>query len=328
MVSSLKRVSNDQVSKVRGQVLNQKNATEACKYARTMDHLHSTTYQQHSLGFTKEGPRENIKVFDGETLSSFASGLYVNSNMSIGISGANVDLDSAYKTAAAQFQESGSAPSIKTPQFYGSSVTDRTDSEDDNCLVTFAFDGLPKGSRDLYKLLVVRELVGDFSKYSGAGDAHSGNLAEHLATEHLCDSFHTFNQSYSNCGFFGITLASQGRKLDDLCVLAISEFVRFAHNARPNEVQRAAARLKNVLLAQDDGAAFMSKRVASNLINDISNPTLKEQIAAISSINENSIRSICRTHFMDVEPVIVGVGNTRCVPDYNQVRGYTHWWRI
>lgn len=328
MVSSLKNVSEESVSKVRGQVLNQKKAVESDKYLRSMDHLYSTMYQQDTMGFTKEGPSANIKSLNAADLSDYASKLYVNENMSIGVTGSDFDVDSAWKIVQQAFNSSGSVAVSSKPHFFGSTVTDRNDNDEDSVLVTFAFDGLAKQSKELHKLLVVKELVGEFSKFSGAGDTHSSNLAEHVATERLANSFFTFNQSYSDSGFFGITLASHGRLLDDLCVGVISEFVRFAHNARPNEVQRAVTKYKNIVLAQDDGSAFMSKKIASANLSGFHVPTLKEQIESISSINENSIRALCRNHFMDVEPVVVGVGSTRLVPDYNQIRGYTHWWRI
>jgi len=328
MVNSLSNLTQEQVEQARPRALAQQKAALSCKYNRTMDHLHSIIYQKDSLGLAKEGKTENLQKLTAKSLSQYASENYTNGRMAIGVSG-NYDGDIAKTVSAAFPVDKNPQPTPKqSAKYYGSIVTERDDNEKDDVLVTVGYEGIPYCASNHYVMMLVKELVGDFSKYSGAGNNHSGRLAEYLATEKLCDSFTTFNQCYSDVGVFGITLASQGKYLDDLVGGVCSEFVRLAHNARPAEVERAKNKLVNKILARHNGSAVVSNDIAQFALLGVAPPTLSETLNNIAALNVDDVRNVCAEHFMDVEPAVVGIGSTRKVPDYNQVRGWTHWWRI
>jgi len=328
MVNSLSDLTQEQVEQVRPRALEHQKAAVACKYKRSMDHLHSIIYQKDTLGLAKEGKAENLRKLDAATLSQFASENFTNERMVLAVAG-NFDGKDLQETVSEAFpldRNPKPAPN-PTAQYYGSVVTDRDDTTDD-VLVTVGYEGLSQTANNYYPLAIVKELVGDYCKYSGAGNNHSGRLAEYLATEKLCDSFTTFNQCYSDVGVFGITMASQGKYLDDLVGGVVAEFVRLAHNARPGEVVRAKDKLINKVLARHNGPDALSNDIALYTMLGVVPPNLSDVINNIDSVSVDHVRAVCSEHFMDVEPAVVGIGSTRNVPDYNQVRGWTHWWRV
>merc|ERR1712184_35948 len=113
----------------------------------------------------------------------------------------------------------------ESSQYYGSFVTERDDTTDD-VLVTIGYDGVSLVDEDAIVLQLVREMVGDYSKWSGVGNNSSSRLAEVAGTEGLADYFTAFSQHYSDAGLFGVTMGSQGKHLDSLvCEFAPSLFV-------------------------------------------------------------------------------------------------------
>jgi len=51
-------------------------------------------------------------------------------------------------------------------------------------------------------------------------------------------------------------------------------------------------------------------------------------IDVIDNTSVSMLTSVANQYLMDVEPAVVGIGSTVNFPDYNQVRGWTHWWRL
>ena len=177
-------------------------------------------------------------------------------------------------------------------------------------------------------MLFRSEIVGDYDKWSGVGNNSSSRLAEVAGTENLADSFQTFSQSYSDAGLFGVTVATQGKNLDNLICEVCSEFVRLAHNARPSEVARAKLALQNKVLLGHDGVSTLSRKTAFETAQAGQNHTLKSKLDLIDEVTVERVRDLCTRKFTDTEPGLVGIGSTHWLPDYNQVRGWTHWWRI
>eukprot|EP00339_Tiarina_fusa_P018566 CAMPEP_0117085040 /NCGR_PEP_ID=MMETSP0472-20121206/59820_1 /TAXON_ID=693140 ORGANISM="Tiarina fusus, Strain LIS" /NCGR_SAMPLE_ID=MMETSP0472 /ASSEMBLY_ACC=CAM_ASM_000603 /LENGTH=403 /DNA_ID=CAMNT_0004814211 /DNA_START=179 /DNA_END=1391 /DNA_ORIENTATION=- len=329
MVNGLSNLSGEQIEAVRPRVIRHKEAVSNCKYSRSMDHLHSIIYQQDTLGLTREGSLTNLQSLDAKTLSNFASKNYSNSGMTLGVAG-NLNPSEVWDAACAAFPlEKSHSEFVEPPtaKYYGSIVTDRDDSNDD-VIFTVGYEGVSISDPKMYPIMVVKELIGDFSKYSGAANNHSGRLAEFVATEGICDSFNCFNQMYTDCGVFGVTLVSQGKHLDTLVGSTVSEFVRLAHNARPAEVERAKVKLQNKILAAHNGPDTLSKHGAFYSSNGAFPPTLNDMMNDISNVSLDDIRETCGEYFTDTEPAVVAIGSTRRAPDYNQVRGWTHWWRI
>lgn len=329
MTKSLSNITDEQVSNSRNCVLQQKKKIESCKINRSLDHLHSIIYQQDSFGFTKEGSEKVLQNITAKTLNQYASEYYQNNRYSIGVSGV-CNTKNIFENIRTHFSAVGSPKLFdkpSTPKYFGSVVTERDDTND-NVTFTLGFEGTTSTHPNFYPLAIVKELIGNYSRYSGTGDNHSGRLGELLAHDDTCDSFSTFNYTYSDCGVFGIMAESQGKKLDPLVCEICHEFVRLGHNARPGEFERAKKKLKNRYLASCEGTDVKSKEIASFAKEGLETPSLKDRLDGIDDVSIEKFREVCCDHFMDTEPAIVGIGSTKNVPDYNQVRGWTHWWRI
>jgi len=327
-VSNLAKITPDQVENVRYRALGEKAALENDKQYRAMDHLHSIVYQQGSLGLPVQGNTTNLQKMNAQTLTNLVHQFYTADNMALSVAG-RVGNDFV-RTAADSFGNLGTsreAFSSEGSKYFGSFVTERDDTTD-NVLVTIGYDGVSLVDEDAIVLQLVREMVGDYSKWTGVGNNSSSRLAEVTGTEGLADSFTTFNQSYSDAGLFGVSMNSQGKHLDSLVCEVCSEFVRLAHNARPAEVNRGKIALKNKILLAHDGVDRIARKIAQETLIDGYSHAIKSKLDQIDAITVDRVREVCTRKFTDTEPGVVGIGSTRKVPDYNQVRGWTHWWRI
>ena len=327
MITNLSSISNEEVNSVRDIVMNEKKHLEKDLDFRACDHLHSIAYQASSLALTRQGTFENLKNLSAADLQKVAKQYYGSVNMTIGAAG-NFQAQSFISSLEKNFQVPKGEAALNKPNIvFGSAVHERDDRTDD-AHITIGYAGIARGSSDYYTLQAIRHMVGDYSKYNGGSNNHSQNLAELVATEKVVDSYHTFNHSYADTGLFGVSLRTHGKNLDDAVCYTVSEFTRIANSSRPSEISRAKNALRNEVLFERDGIDSLSKVLARNAFYGTEIRSFSHIIDKINQITPDSLRELAQNHFMDAEPVIVGIGSTRKLPDYNQIRGWTHWWRM
>lgn len=306
--------------------MKEKAKFESCVINQGNEHLHALAYQLSPYGNTITGVAETIQKLTVADVKSFIEQQFVAEKVAIAAAG-HIKTSDLIKFIEPTTQKLPSGREVIVPAapiFIGSSVHDHSDNTE-KVFVNIGFQGASASDADFVPLLVLRELIGSYSESSGVSNYSSTRIAELIGTEHLAKNFETFNLSYANSGIFGFRLETDTHSLEDIVCEVISELVRLAHNARPVEVSRAVLSTDNKLRSSYNNVSSISNLLAQQLLYGTPETSLLE---TLQNTNERTIRELCARKFTDTDPVAVGIGNSLNFPDYNQIRGWTHWWRI
>eukprot|EP00168_Porphyra_purpurea_P016971 TRINITY_DN5679_c0_g1_i1.p1 TRINITY_DN5679_c0_g1~~TRINITY_DN5679_c0_g1_i1.p1 ORF type:complete len:253 (-),score=66.38 TRINITY_DN5679_c0_g1_i1:72-830(-) len=214
------------------------------------------------------------------------------------------------------------------PVYTGSALTVADDRTNGETTVAVALEGASWSSPDHVPLLVIQSIVGNYDKALGGGKNLSSRLGELVATEDLARKFSSFNTCYNGTGLFGNYFVTTGDKTEDMTCEVLSEYVRIAHDVSDAEVERAKRRLKSATLMQTDGPSAACEEIGRQMMSLGRRVPPAEMAARIDAIDTKTVRDVATRYFTDVEPAVVAVGDVTQFPDYNQIRGWTHWWRV
>lgn len=320
------RLNEETLAQGKRIALKEKEKFESCVVNQGNEHLHALAYQLSPYGNTITGVAESIQKLTVADVKNFIEQQFVAEKVVIAAAG-HIQTSNLVKLVAPSADKLPSGREIVAPPaplFVGSSMHDHSDNTE-KVYVTIGFQGASASDADFIPLLVLRELIGNYSTASGVSNYSSTRIAELVATEHLAEKFETFNLSYANTGLFGFRIETDTHGLEDVVCEAVSELVRLAHNARPVEVSRAVLSTDNRLRAAYNTASSISNLLAQQLLYGTPETNLLE---TLQNTNERTIRELCTRRFTDTDPVAVAIGNSLNFPDYNQLRGWTHWWRI
>lgn len=306
--------------------LKEKAKFESCVVNQANEHLHASAFQLSPYGNTVTGVAETIKKLTVADVKNFIEQEFVAEKVVIAGAGhiKTSDLADFVAPAAEKLPSGRNVTTAPAPIFIGSSVTDHSDNTED-VYVNIGFQGASTSDADFIPLLVLKEIIGNYSHCSGVSSYSSTRIAELIGTEHLADKFETYSLNYSNTGLFGFRIKTDTHNLEDVVCEVISELVRLAHNARPVEVGRAVLTTDNRLKALYNNVSSIANILSQQLLYG---PPTVSLIESLQNTNERTIRELCTRRFTDTDPVAVAIGNSLNFPDYNQVRGWTHWWRI
>lgn len=233
-----------------------------------LDHIHAVGYQGHSLGMTVLGSEHHVQTLTRDDLLAYMREHYSPSRMVlVGAGGVNHEelvslADKAFKSLPA----SGPKPSSPKPRFVGSELRHRDD-ERATTHVSLVVEGASHTDPDYFPLLVANALIGSWDRSLGGGKNISSRLAQRVADSHLCDSFASFQMSYSDTGLFGITLATTDKmRLDDMLFHVQAEWVRMCLDVTEAEVERAKNQCKTSTLMSLDGSTMVADDIGRQLL--------------------------------------------------------------
>jgi len=320
------RLNEETLAQGKKFALQEKAKYESCVVNQANEHLHALAYQLSPYGNTVTGVADTIQKLTVADVKKFIEQQFVAEKVAIAGAGhiKTSDLRTFVEPSASKLTSGRDIQAPAAPLFIGSSVHDHSDNTED-VYVNIGFQGASTTDADVVPLLVLREIIGNYSSDSGVSSYSSTRIAELLGTEHLAESFETYNLSYANTGLFGFRLKTNEHNLEDVVCETISELVRLAHNARPVEVSRAVIATEKKLRANYNTVSSISNILGKQLLFGIPKVSLLE---SLQNTNERTIRELCTRKFTDTDPVAVAIGNSLNFPDYNQIRGWTHWWRI
>jgi len=327
IVQNLKTFSSAEgLKEAQGRVLNSLE-DESDLTALSFEHLHSIAYQTSSLGLGQKGTQASVTAMTPQTVSDFVSSQFTSDRMVVAGSG-SFGHDQLTNLVGKHITATESSQSALSAQpFIGSAVTVHDDS-DDKVHISFAYEGAPKYTPSYYALKLAQELIGNYNATEGLADYSSTKIGEMLGNEHLATKLNTFLFGYSNTGVVGVEAYTDRLHVEDLIAEIATEYVRLSQGAIPNEVNRAKFRLINNLRRARDGTASIAQALGEQVLFAGRPVPLAEQFEYIERLDASKLADVCVRHFVDTEPVVVAIGNTLEVPDYNQIRGWTHWWRM
>lgn len=296
------------------------------------DMLHSTAYQGHGLGHTILGPPENIRSMKRQTLVDFVNQFYVPNRMVVAASG---DIDHNQLCDVVQKEFGGMAKpkieadynAIRPPQFTGGQVL-ITDDTQENLSLAVAVEGLSWWNADYFTFRVLQTLMGSWDHTLGGGNNLSSNICEVIATEKLAKSFSGFTTCYNSTGLLGGYFEADPKRADDCIWLLFNEWNKLANNIRTEEVERAKSKLKSVMMMALDGGTANSDDIGRQVTQYGRRLSPAETIVRIDAIRPQDVSRVCKQYCHDATPIVVALGPTRHMPDYNHILEWTSWKRV
>ncbi|ORX89919.1 mitochondrial processing peptidase beta subunit [Basidiobolus meristosporus CBS 931.73] len=287
------------------------------------DHLHATAFQEHSLGRTILGPKENILSIKRDDLVNYITTNYKADRMVL-VGAGGVDHEELVSLAEKHFSllpsSDGPRPESKRPKFVGSEIklTDNTASQ---AHIALAVEGVGWSSPDYYPMLILQSIIGNWDRAFSTPSGSSFRLSSVVAAKQLANSFMSFNTSYSDTGLFGIYMISENKdKLDELVFTAQKEWARLSVTVTDAEVERAKQQLKAALLLNLDGSTAIAEDIGRQMITMSKRVEPKEVEATINSITGDDVRRIAQQYLYDRDIAVVGLGPVDKLPEYSQIR--------
>lgn len=310
----------------RSVILREKQEIEKLHDEVVFDHLHATAYQGQSLGLTILGPDANINKLTRSDLTTYVQQHYSPSRMVL-VGAGGVDHDQLCALGEQLFTHLPKAssttkkqPSYKPADFVGSEVRIRDDTMS-QAHIAVAVGGVGWNHPDHIPLLVAQTIAGSWDRSLGNGTHLGSKLAQAIASKNLCDSYTSFNTTYSDTSLFGLYMVASDRtKLIDLCETALYHWTSIAHSATETDLIRAKNQLKTSLLFSLDNTVQVADEIGRHVLAYGRRISPFEMDALIESVSLDKVREVAQRYVYDVDPAVVAMGPIEAWPDYVVLR--------
>jgi len=310
------------IEQERDTILREKEEVEKIHEEVVFDHLHATAYQGTSLGLTILGSDENIRTIKREDLVSYINNHYTAQNMVL-VGAGGVDHDKLCEMGERVFKGLRSQSRVPAPpstEFTGSEVRIRDDTMRDAHLA-FAVEGVGWNHPDHIPLLVAQTIVGSWDKSLGNGLHLSSKLAQQVSANELCNSFTSFNTTYTDTGLFGVyAVAGDRTKLIELSETILKTWRRQCVNATDADVYRAKNQLKTSLLLSLDSSVQVAEEIGRHVLCYGRRISPFELDKMIEQVDAAKVRQVALEYLYDSDPAVVGYGPVESLQDYNRIR--------
>lgn len=324
-------LGEQEIERERGVILREMQSVETDLQEVVFDYLHATAFQGTPLGRTILGPTENIKSLQRKDLVEYVSAHYHAPRMVLSGAG-GVDHEELCKLAEQHFGQmssghQGAVPSRAPAIFTGSELRDRND-DMPVAHVAVAVEGAGHDSPDNIPLMIANSLIGNYDRSFGGGQNLGSRLASMCATAPGVHSFQTFNTIYSDTGLWGVYFKAEKMDIEDTLRAIIEEWKKLATLTTDFEVERAKNLFKTNMLLSLDGSTPACEEIGRHMLCYGRRIPWNEMEARIDSVDAQNVRDVCMKYVYDKCPVVVGVGPTEQLPDYNMVRSCMYWLRL
>jgi len=295
------------------------------------DHLHAAAFQGTPLGRTILGPVENIKSINRGQLRDYIKNHYTGRRMVLAGAGA-VRHDELMAAANKHF---GSLPAggATTPTRVGpGKVTGSVISVRDDTLphvhVAVAVEGVGWSHPDFYTMQLMQTIIGNWEKNVGGGKNLSSKLVGELTSNDSIRSLNTFTTCYGDTGLFGSYIVGDPENAFWATRAIPLEWARLGQVVTDGEIERAKNRLKASTLMSLDGTQSICEDIGRQVLHHGRRMPPAETFLRIDAITKQDVMRVAKERCEDVDPVLVAIGPTFNVPDYNLLRSFTLWNRL
>lgn len=290
------------------------------------EHLHEAAFHNSGLGRPLNGGDSAANLNKGD-LQAFLQSNYTGDRFVIAGAG-NVEHKQLAELVERHFVSAAGTGKSRSEQtvFVGSDKRIRMDSFK-RASVSLAFKSYGHDDANVYPLLVMQKLLGQWNRLGLSQLNSASKLAQEVAEHEIAHSFHAFNNFYRDTGLFGVHIVADDNKLDDAMHVAIGNMVRLCHNVSDEEVERAKAQLTTTMLRLQDspsGAADFLARQISNFGRRVSRD---ETIARIAAITTADVKHTANNVINDEDHALAAIGPIFELPDYNWIRRRSYWQR-
>lgn len=301
------RLDEGAIERERSVILREQEEVDKAHEEVVFDHLHAIAFQGEDLGKTILGPKESILSMQRSHLTDYIKSYYTADRMVL-VGAGGVQHEALVELASKSF---GALPTSTSPiplggrgqmrptQFTGSEVRIRDDTMD-TINLAIAVEGVGWNSPDLFPMLVMQSIFGNWDRSLGSSALTSSRLSHTLSSNNLVNSFLSFSTSYSDTGLWGIYLVSENlTNLDDLVHLTLREWQRMATAPTEMEVSRAKAQLKASMLFSLDSSNNIADDIGRQLVTSGKRMTPQEIQAAVEAVTPDTIRQVAQKYLWD-----------------------------
>lgn len=214
----------------------------------------------------------------------------------------------------------GGRGQIKPTGFTGSEVRIRDDTMD-TINLAIAVEGVGWNSPDLFPMLVMQSIFGNWDRSLGSSPLMSSRLSHTLSSNNLVNSFLSFSTSYSDTGLWGIYMVSENlTNIDDLVYFTLREWQRMSTAPTEIEVARAKSQLKASMLFSLDSSNNIADDIGRQLVTSGKRMTPQEIQMAVEAVTPETIRRVAQKYLWDKDIAVAALGRVEGLLEYNRIR--------
>lgn len=294
------------------------------------DQLHAAAYQGTPLGRTILGPAENIKSITRDHLQNYIKTHYTGRRMILAGAGAvrhEELMAAANKSFGTLPAGDRNFPKTGPGKVTGSLILHRDDAKP-HVHVAVGVEGVGWAHPDYYTMQLMQTIVGNWDKNIGGGKNLSSKLIAELTSTDSIRSLNTFTTCYGETGLFGSYFVGDPEQAFWATRSIPLEWARLGQVVSEGEIERAKNRLKASTLMALDGTQAICEDIGRQILHHGRRMYPAETFLRIDAISKQDIMRVARERCEDVDPVMVAIGPTLNVPDYNLLRSFTLWNRL
>lgn len=259
--------------------------------------------EEHPLGRTILGPKENIRSFTRKEFEDYRTRHYGPSNTIVCVAGSFDPKKVLAKITRAFTSLTASQPS--TPEKFETALARAgvriKEKKTDQTQLMVGVPAYPYGHKDEYALSVLASLLG-------------GGMSSRLFTEvrekrGLAYSVHAWVEKYPDTGYFVVQAGVEHGKLEEALTVIIAEFKKVAKGVvPPAELKKVKSYMKgNSTLAMESSDAI-AEHAASSLIHRGYIRTLEETLKGIDKVSANDIARVAKDIFKPNKLALAVIG--------------------
>uniref|UniRef100_A0A2A4K0M0 Peptidase M16 N-terminal domain-containing protein n=1 Tax=Heliothis virescens TaxID=7102 RepID=A0A2A4K0M0_HELVI len=292
------------------------------------DYLHSSAFQGTPLGQSVMGPSSNLYNFTDVTICRYLSKCFDPCRTVLAaVGGIKHEQVVALANCYLNKLEPLKCIDMDAYRYSGSDVRYRDDSMP-TAHVVIAVEGPCLCDDDKIVMDIAQYIIGGWDRSQPGGQSHPVRVAREASIHNMCDAYQAFNITYKDCGLFGVHFISKIMSQEDMMALIQDEFMYLSTCVTNSEVERAKCFLKAKILSETESSHGTCMEIGRWTLYYGCRPSLLQQMNAIDRISVAHVRSICNKYFYNRCPVVVAIGPTEALSEYNRIRSNMWWLRV
>ncbi len=293
-----------EIEKERGAVIQEIDMYEDMPM-RTIDNVFDALLfgDEHPLGRTILGPKENIRSFTKTEFEQYRARHYGPSNTVVCVAGA-FDEKKTLAKITRMFQHLKSttptAPETFDTQRASAGVRIKYKKTDQTQLM-IGVPAYPYLHKDEYALAVLASLLG-------------GGMSSRLFTEvrekrGLAYSVHAWVDKYPDTGYFAVQAGVEHGKLEEALKVIVAELKKVARIAvSPAELKKVKSYMKGTMTLAMESSDSIAEHAASSLIHLGRIRTLEESLKAIDKVSAKDVQRVAKDIFKNERLALAVIG--------------------